>query len=563
MRPIMETTKTARRKTGVRDERGAALITVLLIAIPLLMAGGSLILITSMATANTADMAAETKAYYAAESGAQQVLQVMRGNVAPNPVFATDPSGSVAPENMITFQKAVTQSTSNVSDDASAPRLSRWLSYDSTYTDRVPLTSNYSPISGLAFNVQLSDPDNSQSVTFSTSGVFTNYGSNQHQWNGGGNKATLTYNAQASTTINTSGSSTLGYFSVTGVQDTVTISGEPFKLTITQTAPWSTTTSYTINCTLSATITSSSSLVTVTFPTLSNNLSGALYTRSSTTLSTNSSNPLAITVTAPQPNRLVAKISGFGPRAAQKQMQMLLSRFAFDFSPVSTITLRSADDGSVSSIAVGNSSVYSYSGFDNAAGGDLPALGVTSTPDYNALSGQNLSGTQVKGSPYAVEQVAISDLPSWLQTADDARQLVIGLRTMAQNNSRYFTPATPPTDFGSSTTPKITFVDGDADLTPANGAGLLVCTGNLTLEGSAVFDGLILVLGQGNLTRSGGGNGTTLGSILVARFGNSGNFLAPTLQANGSGTSTIQFDSSWVRRALASPGPRVVAIGEF
>jgi len=71
MRPIMETTKTARRKTGVRDERGAALITVLLIAIPLLMAGGSLILITSMATANTADMAAETKAYYAAESGAQ------------------------------------------------------------------------------------------------------------------------------------------------------------------------------------------------------------------------------------------------------------------------------------------------------------------------------------------------------------------------------------------------------------------------------------------------------------------------------------------------------------
>jgi hypothetical protein len=85
----------------------------------------------------------------------------------------------------------------------------------------------------------------------------------------------------------------------------------------------------------------------------------------------------------------------------------------------------------------------------------------------------------------------------------------------------------------------------------------------LTLEGSAVFDGLILVLGQGSLTRTGGGNGTTLGSILVARFGSSGNFLAPTMQANGSGTSTIQYDSSWVRRGLASPGPRVVAIGEF
>ena len=142
----MESAKVATRKTGFRDERGAALITVLMIAIPLLMAGGGLILITSMNTANTADMAAETKAYYDAESGAQRVLQVMRGNVSPNPVFATDPMGSVAPENLITFRKAVAQSTSNLSSDSSAVRLSRWLSYDSTYTDRVPLTANYSPI---------------------------------------------------------------------------------------------------------------------------------------------------------------------------------------------------------------------------------------------------------------------------------------------------------------------------------------------------------------------------------------------------------------------------------
>src|SRR6185369_2477344 len=95
-RSIMESAKVATRKTGLRDERGAALITVLMIAIPLLMAGGSLILITSMNTANTADMAAETKAYYAAETGAQQVLQVMRGNVSPNPVFASNPMGGIA-----------------------------------------------------------------------------------------------------------------------------------------------------------------------------------------------------------------------------------------------------------------------------------------------------------------------------------------------------------------------------------------------------------------------------------------------------------------------------------
>ena len=107
------------------------------------------------------------------------------------------------------------------------------------------------------------------------------------------------------------------------------------------------------------------------------------------------------------------------------------------------------------------------------------------------------------------------------------------------------------------------FRSGDAALSPAGGAGLLVVTGTLNLDGSSAFDGLILVLGTGHIVRSGGGNGVTLGSMVVASFGNSGNFTAPTFQSNGSGTSDIKYDSDWVRRALASPGLRVMAIGEF
>jgi hypothetical protein len=545
-------------KSGYANERGAALITMLLVSIPLLMAGGALIMITSMSVSNTADSAAETKAYYAAEAGAQQALNVLRGNVAPNPVFVSDPLGGVAPENMISFRAAVSTATSNVSGDTAGPRLSRWLSYDSTYTDRVPLTLNYSPINGLAFNALFSDPDNSSVVTFSTSGGFTNYGmSNSHVFAG----AKLEYVAQTSTTINNSGNSTLGFIKITDVNNPITLSDEPLKLTITQTAPWPA--AFTINCTLSGTITSSSSFVVVTFPTLTNNLLGPVYARSTNPVNTNGATPIAITVTAPQPNRLTARITGFGPRAAQKQLQMLLSRFAFDFSPVSTITLRSADDGSLVSFAQGNSAQYFYSGFDNAAGQDLPAFGVTSTPDYNNLTGLGLPGAQVMGSPTSVQKVDIQNLPVWLQTADAARTLVIGMRTVAMNNNRYFTAATPPTDFGTPSLPTITFVDGDAALPPAGGAGLLVVTGALSLDGSSAFDGLILVLGEGQLIRSGGGNGNTLGSILVARFANTGDFLAPTFNSNGSGTSSIQYDSAWVRRALASPGPRVVAIGEF
>ena len=40
--------KTKNGKRGYQSERGAALVTVLLISVPLLMAGGGLIMITSM-----------------------------------------------------------------------------------------------------------------------------------------------------------------------------------------------------------------------------------------------------------------------------------------------------------------------------------------------------------------------------------------------------------------------------------------------------------------------------------------------------------------------------------
>src|SRR5207247_10295992 len=131
-----------------------------------------------------------------------------------------------------------------------------------------------------------------------------------------------------------------------------------------------------INCTLSGTITSTSSLIAVTFPSQTNNLLGPVYARSTNPVNTNSSTPIAVTVSAPLPNRLTAKINGFGPRAAQKQFQMWLSKFAFDFAPVSAITLRSADDGSQVNFDAGSSAVYLYSGFDNAAGQYLPTFGV-------------------------------------------------------------------------------------------------------------------------------------------------------------------------------------------
>jgi len=141
-----------------RGERGAALVTVLLISTLMLATGGALILLTSATSRNAIDSTAEMQAYYAAEAGMQNTLNVLRGNVSAN---AAMPAGTT-----INFRKAIDLTTSNLSTDTStSPRLSGWLNYNYTPTgetnpQRVALTSSYSATTGLAFSVSLSDPDN-------------------------------------------------------------------------------------------------------------------------------------------------------------------------------------------------------------------------------------------------------------------------------------------------------------------------------------------------------------------------------------------------------------------
>ena len=69
------------------------------------------------------------------------------------------PAGS-----QINFRNAVTPASSNrPGDSGTTARLSGWLnySYSSGNGDaRVPLTANYSPLNGLAYSVEVSDPDN-------------------------------------------------------------------------------------------------------------------------------------------------------------------------------------------------------------------------------------------------------------------------------------------------------------------------------------------------------------------------------------------------------------------
>jgi hypothetical protein len=68
-----------------KSERGAALVTALLLSTLLLAAGGTLVLTTGLTGTNAVDSTSEMQAYYAAEAGVARTLNVLRGNVQSNP----------------------------------------------------------------------------------------------------------------------------------------------------------------------------------------------------------------------------------------------------------------------------------------------------------------------------------------------------------------------------------------------------------------------------------------------------------------------------------------------
>ncbi len=160
-------------KTRSREgEKGAAMVMALLVSFLLLAASAGLLLESALNTQNVTDATAEQQAYNAAESGIQSAVNVLRGNVVPNPLLDTS-KAATDPANKITFVKALKLSSSNTfGDPATVSRLSRWFDYDDTCSDRVVLGGvACNRQNGYGFAVALSDPDNTGTrLSFSTSG---------------------------------------------------------------------------------------------------------------------------------------------------------------------------------------------------------------------------------------------------------------------------------------------------------------------------------------------------------------------------------------------------------
>ena len=565
---------TANSRAG---ERGAALITMLLVSILLLGAGGALIMTTMMSANNSIGSTPEMQAYYVAESGMQSALNVLRGNAQPL-ITSTD---------RMSFRTAIIPSISN-GGNAGSPRFAGWLPYNdpSDAASLVPVTIG-SFTGGFRVTVENMDP-NSHIVEFQTSGTIDGTGGAAQKTFGtvgGTDEVTIRYTGQGSTNLSPNPNnfpltldSALGSFVIerplTSTADDVVIPKTGFELTITQSLPWAATT--TLEGTFEGEVDIAATTVKVTFDkasvradgtTYALNLGGTQILNLAYTASP-SATEVPAKVTSPDPKRLLLKSYGFGPQGAEKRLVLMITKAYFDFDTPAGLTLRGADDCSPLSLDTGSSGTKYYSGIDRAGVEPArPAFAVTPCDEAEANAGiikhETVDDPEVgllgddDTTPGTVET------PSFLDSADKARAYLNGLQSKAQTLNRYFKPASGSlmTITDSLNSGMFTFVDGDCTL--LSGAGTLVVTGTLTMRGNTDFRGIILVLGEGKLIRDGGGNGDIWGGITIAAFGRTaGNFTAPTFITNGGGNSNVQYDSSAVKMGMGS-GTNVSGVREF
>lgn len=270
-----------------------------------------------------------------------------------------------------------------------------------------------------------------------------------------------------------------------------------------------------------------------------------------------------------RPSRIQIQSTGYGPNGSVKRMEMIVQKTHFDFDPKAMLMMRGADDGSPATMSfdIGSSNAKFYTGHDHAGlAGSLPTFGVTNAADLAVANTAITKGSTVADVKTA--QVGASDLPEWLQNADAARSFLNDMQIVARSMGRYYTSFSGQA--GTTTSPQFTFVNGDATLD--GGAGLLIVTGDLIMNGNPSFNGVVLVLGGGSINRNGGGNGNIYGSIFVAKFarswpasenGLSHPFLAPVFNTNGGGNANLEYDSEWVQKAKDALGDIVRDVREY
>lgn len=246
-------------------------------------------------------------------------------------------------------------------------------------------------------------------------------------------------------------------------------------------------------------------------------------------------------------------------------------------------------DGDLPSFTPGSSNAFSACGGDQVScsgstthppqngticppPGSEPAVGTydvaSTTLVNNTLTASGRSGNYT-GSPTNVANVGTALGAGGMNTVQGLTAMVAQIADSASPANTY-TNTGALTNPGTVTNPVINVVTGDLNVTNLTGAGILLVEGDASFSGRPNYDGIILIVGKGSLTMSGGGNGVVDGAMLVANlYDSTGHLLpsgppgAPLISFSGAGNMTVQYDSCWVAAMNQSAPYRSLGIREL
>ena len=288
----------------------------------------------------------------------------------------------------------------------------------------------------------------------------------------------------------------------------------------------------------------------------------------------NGTNELASATGCALPNKPVYMLTvlSLSPSGSRRMVQYEVTQDSLNLSFPAALTF----DGYGDSLFPPNSNVYFVDGNDHAGCGGAPvqapkpAIGVDDQTDLttvtNALPPNRLSHYTGKSPAPDVENITPT-LPPDLQTVTSLEKLLTVIQQNATNVVQG--PVSTLPTFGSPSNPVIEYVNGDLTLGGnTTGYGILVVTGTYTSSGAVGWRGLVLVVGQGSMVVSGGGNNEYDGAVLLAKTRDANNNVLPSLGGTflnwaGGGGNGVYYSSGCLGSAETLANYRVLAAREL
>jgi len=539
--------------TARNDQGGAALPAVLLVTFLLLTASIALITAATSNSRNTTDALVETKAYYAAESGLQAAVNILRNQA-------------------VNYKDAV----NNTNGD-----LSTWQA-----------TAGWTAPDGVAgyalgtenggYTLRVADPDNSQtSIAFRTDTIDT-VGNQTSGFSFTG----LTF--QPTIKIDNATPDPNNYAMLEWVPNTpnptnpILFSGQPFvindlgsfRLTYVGNGAPMKAVNFRINMRLvgpddptwvikglikttgEITFTSSAYRMvgsdiwlcgsTGTCPTTAPSM--PVKSLSAPAPGTSAMTQYAVRLTPKEPQRLVITSIGYGPNGSKKKLESIIHKSFFPLVPPAAGILMQGPNAVFDN---GNGRPQ-YGGCDpDNPTVCVPSIGVSDPNSVDRVNSTNFDpppACPTCPNPYPPPSVVGEDLPEWQRTPALMDQQLNLWRTVTPPSSIFTNNANLNTgQYGTFADGRgLSFCDGNCTIS-GDGGGLLIVRGKLTTTGGVRFRGMIVVVGAEGVLRNGNGGADDeiIGSLVIAPYvltpAPDGTWLSPQFHVNGGGTSNVTY----------------------